>query len=61
MGARRDLNSIYTLGALGIAGFLGLATGSWAVFAVAGAVLIGAAIHSGNIRYKGGNYRGHQR
>ena len=61
MGARHELNSIHTLGALGAAGFLGLVTGSWTVFAVAGAVLMGAAIHNGNIRYKGGDFRGPRR
>jgi hypothetical protein len=54
MGAKEKLNSVHIIGGLGMAGLLGLMTGSWAVFAVAGAVLIGAAIHSGEIRGKGG-------
>ncbi len=50
MGARQELNKLHLYGTLGIAGFLGLASGSWAVFAVAGAALIGTAIFSGEIR-----------
>ena len=54
MGARHELNKVHVLGGLGLAGLLGLGSGFWVVFAVAGAVLIGAAIYSGEIRGKGG-------
>jgi hypothetical protein len=50
MGARHQLNEVHVLGALTLAGLLGLATGSWAVFGISGAVLIGTAIHTGKIR-----------
>ena len=60
MGARQELNKFHVLGSLGLAGFLGLASGSWTVFAVAGAVLIGAAFCTGQIRTKGGK-RQHRR
>jgi hypothetical protein len=50
VGARHELNKFHVIGSLGLAGLLGLATGSWAVFAVAGAVLMGAAIYTGEIR-----------
>ena len=53
MGARHELNNHYIMGSLALAGFLGLATGSFAVFAVAGAALIGAAVYSGKIRGRG--------
>jgi hypothetical protein len=54
MGARHELNKVHIIGSLGVAGILGLASGSWAVFVIAGAVLIGAAIYAGEIRGKGG-------
>jgi hypothetical protein len=41
MGARKDLNVIHLFGALTLAGIFGLATDSWSVFAIAGALLIG--------------------
>lgn len=50
MGARHELNEVHLLGAITLAGLLGLATGSWAVFGLAGAVLIGTAMHAGKIR-----------
>ena len=50
MGARHKLNKVHVIGSLGLAGLLGLATGSMAVFVVAGAVMIGAAIYTGDIR-----------
>lgn len=53
MGARSELNKFHVIGSLGLAGLLGLATGSWAVFAVAGAALIGTALYTGEIRGKG--------
>ena len=50
MGARKELNRYHVIGSLGLAGLLGLASGSWAVFAVTAAVLLGAAVYSGEIR-----------
>ena len=58
MGARQKLNEAHINGALIVAGLLGLATGSWTVFILAGAGLIGLSMHSGGIRSKGHNYRG---
>ena len=52
MGARNELNKIHVVGSIGLAAVLGLASGSFAVFVVAGAVMIGASIHSGEIRSK---------
>jgi len=54
MGARQKLNQAHVNGALIAAGVLGLVTGSWTIFAIAGAGLIGAAVYSGGIRTKGG-------
>ncbi len=42
MGARNELNTFHIMGSLGVAGISGLATGSVAVFVIAGAALIGA-------------------
>jgi hypothetical protein len=53
LGARQKLNSIHILGAIGTAGLLGLATGSWAIAAIAGAVLFGLSLHKGDVRFKG--------
>ena len=53
MGAREKLNRIHVIGSLGLAGLLGLATGSVAVFVIAGAVMIGASVCTGEIRGKG--------
>jgi hypothetical protein len=50
MGARSTLNGIYLTGALVLAAVLGLLTGSWIVFVIGLAVLIGANIHAGRIR-----------
>ncbi len=52
MGAREKLNGHHIVGALGLAGLLGLMTGSFAVFVIASIVMIGASIHSGEIRSK---------
>ncbi len=52
MGARQELNRVHLIGSLGLAGLMGLATDSWAVFAVVAAVLIGAAIWNREIRGK---------
>jgi hypothetical protein len=53
LGARQKLNSIHILGAIGTAGLVGLVTGSWAVAAIAGAVLFGLSLHKREIRFKG--------
>ena len=53
MGARQKLNSIHILGAVGAAGLLGLITGSWAVAAITGAVIVSLSLHKGDIRLKG--------
>ncbi len=50
MGARTRLNSIYFSGALVAAALGGWATGSWAVFFISLAVLVGVNIHAGRIR-----------
>jgi hypothetical protein len=52
MGARQKLNTIHVVGSVGLAGLLGLLTGSVTVFVVASAVMIGAAVQSGKIRGK---------
>ena len=59
MGARQKLNNAHVIGALIVAGFLGLMTGSWTVFIIAGAVLIGVATYSGEIRSR--SYRSSRR
>jgi len=53
VGAREKLNNNHIVGAVGVAGLLGLVTGSWLLAVLAGAVLVGAAIHSGDVRFKG--------
>jgi len=54
VGARTELNKFHFVGSLGLAGLLGLATGSVAVFVIAGAVMIGASVDTGEIRGKSG-------
>ncbi len=61
MGARSDLNNVYLFGSLGVAGLLGLITGSVTVFVIAGAVLIGASIQTGAIRGAGNARSGNRR
>ena len=61
MGARQDLNTIYIFGSVGLAGLLGLATGSLTLFVIASAVMIVAAIDSGGIRGKSGVQSGRRR
>jgi hypothetical protein len=51
MGAKRKLNSANVLGALVVAGLIGGGTGSWAVFCIALAGLLGAAVIAGDIRF----------
>ena len=58
MEARQKLNESHVIGSLAIAGALGLATGSWTVFAVTGAILIGAAIYHDEIRFTGYSHQG---
>lgn len=53
MGAREKLNNNHIVGAVSVAGVLGLVTGSWLLAVLAGAMLVGAAIHSGDVRFKG--------
>ena len=50
MGAKRKLNSASVLGSLALAGILGGLSGSWAVFLIAGGVLLAMAVHAGDIR-----------
>lgn len=50
MAARQRLNSLYLTGVLVIAGFIGSAAESWAVFLVAAAVLTAILMHGGEIR-----------
>lgn len=52
MGAREKLNTFYILGTIGVAGLLGLATGSWALAIVAGTVMVGLSLHKGDIRLR---------
>ena len=53
VGAREKLNSFHILGAIGAAGLIGLATGSWTVAVIAGTVIVGLSLHKGEIRLKG--------
>ncbi len=61
MGARNELNKIHVVGSIGLAGLLGLLTGSTTVFVIAAAVMIGASIHSGEIRGNGYSRSGSRR
>ena len=54
MGAREKLNRVHVIGGLGLAALLGMATGSVAVFVIAGTVMIVASVCTGEIRGKGG-------
>ncbi len=51
MGARTTLNGIYLSGVLALAAVLGWATGSWGVFIISLAVLIGASTCSTKFRH----------
>jgi hypothetical protein len=61
MGARTELNKIHIVGSLGVAGLLGLLTGSFAVFAIASAVMIGSSVYAGEIRGNGNMRSGDRR
>jgi hypothetical protein len=61
VGARQELNKIHVVGSLSVAGLLGLMTGSFAVFVIASAVMIGASVHSGEIRGGGSLRSGNRR
>jgi hypothetical protein len=50
MGARRKLNEIHAVIAVGIAAAMGWATGSWLVFGVGLSALIALKLHNGAIR-----------
>jgi hypothetical protein len=53
VGARHKLNNHHILGAITVAGIVGLLTGSWLLAAVVGAVAIGLSINAGDIRFTG--------
>lgn len=53
MGARNKLNVAYVNGALILSGLVGLATGSWQIFALAAMMLIGMCFYAGDIRTQG--------
>ena len=61
MGAREELNKIHVVGSLGAAGLLGLLSGSFAVFVIASAVMIGASVCTGGIRGQGNGRSGNRR
>jgi hypothetical protein len=61
VGAREKLNSVHVVGLVVVAGFLGLMTGSVAVFVIAGAVMIGASVCTGEIRGGGDARSGNRR
>ena len=48
--AKHKLNSAHVHGALIIAGFLGLVTGSWLIFTIAAGVLVVTSVQDGSIR-----------
>ena len=50
LGARTKLNSVYVLGCLAVAAIIGAVAGSWIVFAIVSAVLIGCSVSDGGIR-----------
>jgi hypothetical protein len=53
MSARKKLNSAFLNGSFLVAGLVGAAAGSWLIFGLAVAVLIGNNICAGNIRLNG--------
>ena len=48
--AKHKLNTAHVHGALVIAGFLGLVTGSWAIFLLATGVIVATSVQDGSIR-----------
>ena len=50
LGARTKLNSVHVCGSLAVAGVIGAVAGSWIVFAIVSAVLIGCSVGDGGIR-----------
>lgn len=52
MSARRKLNQFHTLGNALLAAIAGLSTGSWMVFLLVLAILMGLSLHAGEIRPK---------
>jgi hypothetical protein len=50
LGARTKLNSVYVCGSLAIAAIIGAVAGSWIVFVIVAAVLIGCSVSDGGIR-----------
>jgi hypothetical protein len=57
VGARDELNKHHILGAIGLAAIVGTLTGSWTVFVVAAATMIGVSLYSREIRpRKGGRW-----
>jgi hypothetical protein len=50
MGARQKLNALYVQGGLILAAIVGVLAGSWVVFALTSAVLIGLGLHGGELR-----------
>ena len=50
MGAREKLNEAYVMGSLFLAAVAGAISGSWMVFIIAAAILLGLNLHAGDIR-----------
>jgi len=48
--SRDKINSQHLLGSIGIAALLGVVSGSWAIFVLIAAALIGASMATGEIR-----------
>jgi 1,4-dihydroxy-2-naphthoate octaprenyltransferase len=53
MSARQKLNQACLSGALTVAAILGAVAQSWLVFFIAGALLIAAAVYTGDVRLHG--------
>lgn len=51
MGARQKLNQLHIQGSLGLAAIVGWLAGSWALFTVAGTVLLALNVWSTEIRF----------
>ena len=51
--ARDKLNSIYVAGSVGIAALIAAAAGSWPLFVLIAAALVGCAVYTGGIRPNG--------